>query len=81
MKNVKGFFLDQRKRAKIQWIQDPSQNNVEILNNVRCEVSRHFTNKKKAYLRGKSQELVDHICQEVNAGSLILLSDITDYLG
>ena len=28
-------FLDQRKRTKIQWIQDPSQSNVDILNNVR----------------------------------------------
>jgi len=44
-------FLDQRKQAKMQWIQDPSQNNVDILNNLRREVSRHFRNKKKAYLR------------------------------
>jgi len=27
-------FLDHRKRAKMQWIQDPSQNNVDILNHV-----------------------------------------------
>ena len=39
-------FLDQRKRAKIQWIQDPSQSNVDILNNVRREVTRHFRKKK-----------------------------------
>ena len=50
-------FLDQRKRAKMQWKQDPSQNNVDILNNVRHEVSRHFRNKKKAYLRAKIEEL------------------------
>jgi len=50
-------FLDQRKRAKIQWIQDPSQNNVHNLNKVRREVSRHFRNKKKAYLRAKIEEL------------------------
>jgi len=50
-------FLDQRKRAKIQWIQDPSQSNVENLNKVRREVSRHFRNKKKAYLRAKIEEL------------------------
>jgi hypothetical protein len=30
-------FLDQRKQAKMQWIQDPSQSNVENLNNVRHE--------------------------------------------
>jgi len=50
-------FLDQRKRAKMQWIQDPSQSNVDILNNVRREVSRHFRYKKKAYLRAKIEEL------------------------
>jgi len=50
-------FLDQRKRAKMQWIQDPSQSNVDNLNNVRREVSRHFRNKKKAYLRAKIEEL------------------------
>jgi len=50
-------FLDQRKRAKMQWIQDPSQSNVDILNNVRREVSRHFRNKKKAYLIAKIEEL------------------------
>ena len=35
----------------MQWIKDPSQSNVNNLNNVRREVSRHFRNKKKAYLR------------------------------
>jgi len=50
-------FLDQRKRAKMQWIQDPSQSNVDNLNKVRSEVSRHFRNKKKAYLRAKIEEL------------------------
>jgi len=49
--------LDQRKRAKIWWIQDPSQSNVDNLNKVRQEVSRHFRNKKKAYLRAKIEEL------------------------
>jgi len=52
-----GFFLDQSKRAKMQWIQDPSQSNVAVLNNVRREVSRHFRNKMKAYLRVKIEEL------------------------
>jgi len=50
-------FLDQRERAKIQWIQDPCQSNVDNLNKVRREVSRHFRNKKKAYLRAKIEEL------------------------
>jgi len=38
-------FLDQRKRAKMQWMQDPIQSNVDILNNVRREVSIHFRDK------------------------------------
>ena len=45
-------FLDERKQAKLQWVQDPSQRNVDNLNNVRLEASRHFRNKKKAYLKG-----------------------------
>ena len=44
-------------RAKMQWIQDPSQINVDNLNNERREISRHFRNKKKAYLRAKIEEL------------------------
>jgi len=56
MKNVY-IFLDKRKRAKMQLIQDPSQSNVDNLSNVRREVSRHFSNKKKAYLRAKIEEL------------------------
>jgi len=32
-------FLVQRKRAKMQWMQDPSQSNIDILNNARREVS------------------------------------------
>ena len=40
-------FLDRRKRAKLQWIQDPRQNNVDILNNVRREVSRHFRKNRR----------------------------------
>jgi len=41
----------------MQWIHDPSQNNVDILNNVWREVSRHFRNKKKIYLRAKIEQL------------------------
>jgi len=41
----------------MQWIQDPSQSNVDNLNKVRCDASRHFRNKKKAYLKAKIEEL------------------------
>jgi len=41
----------------MQGIQDPNQSKVDNLNSVRREVSRHFRNKKKAYLRTKIEEL------------------------
>jgi predicted RNA-binding protein Jag len=50
-------FLDQRKQAKMQWIQDPSRSNADNLNNVRRDASRYFGNKKKAYLKVKIEEL------------------------
>ena len=50
-------FLDQRKQTKMQWIQDPSRSNVDNLNNVRSDASRHFRNQKKAYLKAKIEEL------------------------
>jgi len=50
-------FLDQRKQAKMQWMQDPGQSNVDNMNNVRREASRHFRNKKKEYLKAKFEEL------------------------
>jgi hypothetical protein len=46
-------FLDQRKQAKMLWLQDPSQSNVYNLNNIRHEASRHFRNKKKECLKAK----------------------------
>jgi hypothetical protein len=55
----KGFstLLDQRKGAKLQWLQDPSEINGDNLNNVRPEASRHFRNRKKEYLEDKINEL------------------------
>jgi len=41
----------------MQWMQDPSGNSVDNLNNVRHDASRHFRNKKKAYLKAKIEEL------------------------
>jgi hypothetical protein len=40
-------FLDQRKQVKGQWLQDPNQNNVDNVNNVRFEASRHLRNKRE----------------------------------
>jgi hypothetical protein len=50
-------FLDQRKQAKMQCMQDQSRSNVDNLNNIRCAASRHFRNKEKAYLKVKIEEL------------------------
>jgi hypothetical protein len=49
-------FLDQRKQAKMQWLRDPNQNNVDKLNSVRHEASTHFRNKKREYLKTKINE-------------------------
>jgi hypothetical protein len=50
-------ILDRRKQTKMQWIQDPSQSNTDILNKVRRDASRHFRKKRKAYLKDKTEEL------------------------
>jgi uncharacterized protein (DUF2461 family) len=57
MKQYKPWFvkgcpelLDQRKQDKLQWLQDN-------LNNVRCEASRHFRDKKREYLKDRINEL------------------------
>jgi hypothetical protein len=46
-------FLDKRKQAEIQWIQDSNQINVDNVNNVKREASRHFRIKKKEYLKAE----------------------------
>jgi hypothetical protein len=48
---------DQKKHAKLQWLQDPSEINEDNQNNVRRETSRHFRNKKREYMKGKINEL------------------------
>jgi hypothetical protein len=50
-------LLDQRKQAKLQWLQDPSEINGDNLNNVRHEATRYFRNKKREYLKDKINEL------------------------
>jgi hypothetical protein len=46
-------LLNQRKQAKLQWLQDPSEINGDNPNNVRCEARRYFRNKKSEYLKDK----------------------------
>jgi hypothetical protein len=40
-------LLEQRKQAKLQWLQYPSEINGDDLNHIRRETSRHFGNKKR----------------------------------
>jgi hypothetical protein len=50
-------LVDQRKQAKLQWLQDPSEVNEDNLSDVRREASRHFRNKKREYLKDDINEL------------------------
>jgi hypothetical protein len=52
-------LLDQRKQAKLQWLQYPSEIRVngDNLNNIRREASRHFRNKKREYLKDNINEV------------------------
>jgi hypothetical protein len=51
-------LVDQRKRAKLQWLHDPSKINGDNLNNVRLEASRFSRNKNREYLKNKINELL-----------------------
>jgi hypothetical protein len=48
---------DRRKQAKLEWLQDPSEVNEDNLSDQRREVSRHFREKKREYLKYKINEL------------------------
>jgi hypothetical protein len=50
-------LFDQRKQAKLQWLQNPCVINRDNLNNVKHETSRHFRNKGRKYLKDKINEL------------------------
>jgi hypothetical protein len=50
-------LIDQRKQAKLQWLQNPNQINTDNLQNLRRETSRTFRNKDREYLKGKINEM------------------------
>jgi hypothetical protein len=50
-------LIDQRKKAKLHWLQNPSQINRDNLQNLRRETSRIFRNKKREYLKSKINDL------------------------
>jgi hypothetical protein len=41
----------------LQWFHYPNEVNGDNLNNVRCEVTRYFRNKKRVYLKDRINEL------------------------
>jgi 50S ribosomal subunit-associated GTPase HflX len=48
-------FLDQRKQAKMQWLKDPNQNNIDNLNNETREARRHFRREEGIFESYNSQ--------------------------
>jgi hypothetical protein len=50
-------LLDEGKQAKLQRLQDPSEIDGDNQNNIKCEVSRHFRNKNREFLKGRINEL------------------------
>jgi hypothetical protein len=62
-------LLDQRKGAKLQWLQNPYETNGDYMNHVRPEIDRTSTNRKREHLKerknnkhetnGKNKSLID----------------------
>jgi hypothetical protein len=50
-------LIDQRKQAKLQWLQNSSQINGDNLQNLQCERRRTFRNKKREHMRDKINEI------------------------
>jgi hypothetical protein len=50
-------LVARRKKAKLQWLQDPSEVNEDNLSDARREASRHFRNKEREYLKNRINEL------------------------
>jgi hypothetical protein len=44
-------ILDQRRQAKLQWLQDPRHTKGDNLKYVTCETSRTFRNKEREYMK------------------------------
>jgi hypothetical protein len=50
-------IFDGRRKAKLQWLRDPSEINGDNLNNMRREASRHFWIRDSESLKEKIKEL------------------------
>ena len=42
----------------MRWVRDPSQSNIDNLNNIKRETSGTFRNTKKIYSKDKIEELI-----------------------
>jgi len=60
------FFLDQRQQAKMQWLQDQNQSNVDNLNSVR----REARNKRMKYLKANIDDLELTVEQKISDTSI-----------
>jgi hypothetical protein len=69
-------FLDQRKQAKKQWVQDPNKRNIHNVRNIRHEASRQFSNVKREYLEVKINE---HETNSKNKNIRALCRSISDF--
>jgi hypothetical protein len=58
-------LVDQRKQAKLQWLQDPTEVNEDNLRSVQQEAGRHFGIKKRECLKDKINELESYSNREV----------------
>jgi len=41
--------LEQKKQAKMQWLQHKNQSKLDNLNNIRCEDGKYFRNKGRNF--------------------------------
>jgi hypothetical protein len=57
LNKILSTLLYQRKQAKLQWLQDPSEINGDNLNNTGHEASRYFRKRRQDYLKDKFNEL------------------------
>ena len=51
------YVVEQRKQAKLKFLQDPTQPNRDNYHTERRETSRTLRNKKRDYLTGKLSEI------------------------
>jgi hypothetical protein len=49
-----------KKTSQVSTLQDPSQINGDSLNTVKYDANRHFTNKKREYLKSRINEHPTH---------------------